>query len=44
VVPWVRKSKTSGISFLRFCAEETFRTAQHVVGKLAHITNSFRKH
>jgi hypothetical protein len=43
VVPWVRKSKTQGIAFLRFCAEETFRTGQHAFGKLAHIVERFRR-
>jgi hypothetical protein len=42
-VPWVRKSKTQGIAFLRFCAEETFRTGQHAFGKLAHIAERFRR-
>ncbi len=37
VVPWVRKSKSPGIAFLRFGAEESFRAVQDTLGKLAHI-------
>jgi hypothetical protein len=44
VVPWVRKSKSPGIAFLRFSAEETFRAAQDTFGKLAHIVERLRKH
>jgi len=43
VVPWVRKSKTQSIAFLRFSAEETFRAAQDTFGKLAHIMERFKK-
>ncbi len=42
-VPWVRKSKSPGIAFLRFSAEETFRAAQDTFGKLAHIVERFRR-
>jgi hypothetical protein len=44
VVPWVRKSKSPGIAFLRFAAEESFRAVQDTLGKLAHIVERFRKH
>ncbi len=43
VVPWVRKSKTQAIAFLRYSAEEMFRGAQDKFGKLAHMIERFRK-